>query len=59
MKCRHCPVGFHPKVRLFALGKDVEGQWGVERYVCPNPECEKSILFLVRGVIPGGAGALM
>ncbi|HUW14596.1 MAG TPA: DUF4145 domain-containing protein [Anaerolineae bacterium] len=57
MKCPHCGVEFHPRARVISLGSDVEGEWAIQRYVCPNGACSKSILYLVKGVIHQGAGA--
>ncbi|MFC1980172.1 DUF4145 domain-containing protein [Chloroflexota bacterium] len=49
MKCPHCLVEFHASKLPISLGTDEEGQWGVERYECPNAECCKLILYLVVG----------
>lgn len=49
MKCPHCLVEFHAKVEWDRLGHDVEGHWGIEKYLCPNPECRKWIFYLVLG----------
>jgi len=49
MKCPHCLVEFHPQVEWKYLGKDRQGNWLIERYVCPNPKCKRQILYLVRG----------
>ena len=49
MKCPHCLVEFHPGKMPVELGKDKEGQWGIEQYLCPNPECNRLIFYLVVG----------
>ena len=49
MKCPHCLVEFHAQVEWLNLGRDREGDWAIEQYVCPNPDCRKFILFLVEG----------
>lgn len=49
MKCPHCLVEFHADEQIFPLGKDVEGDWAIERFECPNPACKKAILNLVNG----------
>lgn len=49
MKCPHCLVEFHPQVSWEYLGGDREGHWGIEKYLCPNAECHKLILYLVLG----------
>jgi hypothetical protein len=47
MKCPHCLVEFHAKRVLHYLDRDEDGEWGIESYICPNPECRKLILFLI------------
>jgi len=47
MKCPHCLVEFHDVRKLHYLSRDVEGEWGIESYQCPNPDCSKLILFLI------------
>jgi len=49
MKCPHCLVEFHAKVEWLNLGKDKEGNWAIEKYPCPNPDCGKFIVYLVQG----------
>ncbi len=49
MKCPHCLVEFHAEVAWRLIGKDSEGGWAIEKYLCPNPKCGKCILFLVLG----------
>ena len=49
MKCPHCLVEFHAKVVMSYLGEDGEGYWAIEKYMCPNPRCEKWIFYLVVG----------
>jgi hypothetical protein len=49
MKCPHCRVEFRPEVSWLLIGQDVESYWGLERYKCPNEECNKWILYLVNG----------
>lgn len=49
MKCPHCAVEIHAEAMWAYLGKDAEGQWCIEQYLCPNPDCNKLIFYLVRG----------
>jgi hypothetical protein len=49
MKCPHCLVEFHAKVEWLPLDKDREGNWAIEKYSCPNPDCGKFIIYLVQG----------
>lgn len=49
MKCPHCLVEFYTNKIPIQLIKDKEGQWGIEQYMCPNPECRRLILYLVVG----------
>ena len=49
MKCPHCLVEFHAKVEWKYLDDDVEGDWAIEKYQCPNPKCSKFVLYLVKG----------
>ncbi len=51
MKCPHCLVEFHDEKIITFLGKDSESKWGIESYNCPNPNCKKSIYFLIKGEI--------
>ena len=57
MKCPHCTVEIHAEVEWKYIGNDKDGQWAIEKYQCPNPECSKFILYLVLGdarfVAPG------
>jgi hypothetical protein len=54
MKCSHCLVEFHAQRNVAYLGKDVEGDWAVEQYLCPNPKCRKFVFFLVEAEIGHG-----
>lgn len=47
MKCPHCLIEFHDEKEIEYLGEDVLGQWGIEKYKCPNPDCKKSIFYLI------------
>ena len=49
MKCPHCLVEFHDERRTAYIGEDSEGRWGIVYYYCPNPECKRVILSLVKG----------
>ena len=49
MKCPHCLVEFHATKVINHLGNDVEGEWAIEKFDCPNPKCRKSIFFLLNG----------
>jgi hypothetical protein len=49
LKCPHCLVEIHAETEWIYLGKSKEGDWAVEKYVCPNPKCRKFILYLVLG----------
>jgi hypothetical protein len=49
LKCPHCTVEIHAETRWIYLGGSEKGDWAVEKYVCPNPECSKFILYLVLG----------
>jgi hypothetical protein len=57
MKCPHCMVEFRARNWVTSLGSDVEGEWAVEMWTCPNEDCRKLILYLVKGVVHQGAGA--
>ena len=50
MKCPHCLFEIHARVHFMYLGKDSEDDWAILRYLCPNPECDKWIIYLVSGV---------
>lgn len=47
MKCPHCLVEFQAEKVIIPLGKDVEGDWAIEIYECPNPDCKKAIFNLL------------
>lgn len=47
MKCPHCLVEFHDEVEIIYLGEDIQGQWAIERFECPNPKCRKFIFNLI------------
>jgi hypothetical protein len=49
MKCPHCLVEFHAEREIFPLSKDSEGDWAIEKYLCPNPKCGKASLYLLNG----------
>lgn len=49
MKCPHCLVEFHAHREISHLGNDVQGEWAIEKYDCPNPDCRRSIYFLLNG----------
>jgi len=49
MKCPHCLVEFHAEREINHLGNDVQGEWAIEKFDCPNPDCKKSVLFLLNG----------
>ena len=49
MKCPHCAVEIHAEAEWVPLEEDSEGQWGIEKYLCPNPDCKKMIFYLVMG----------
>jgi hypothetical protein len=49
MKCPHCLVEFHSRREINHLGKDVQGEWAIENFDYPNPDCRKSIFFLLNG----------
>jgi hypothetical protein len=51
MKCPHCSISFHDVRRITNLGTDIEGNWAIESYKCPNPECKKSVHYLIRANI--------
>jgi hypothetical protein len=51
MKCPHCLVEFHDKKIIIPIGKDVEGDWAIETYECPNTSCKKAIFFLINAKI--------
>ena len=47
MKCPHCLVEFHDEKEILYLGSDIQGEWGIEKYKCPNPNCKKHIYYLI------------
>lgn len=47
MKCPHCLVEFHSQRKIIGLGSDSDGKWAIERYICPNPGCQKIIAYLL------------
>lgn len=49
MKCPHCLVEFHAKSEWCQVGKDTEGEWFLEMYLCPNDRCGKRTIYLVMG----------
>jgi hypothetical protein len=49
MKCPHCLVEVAPSIEWTCLGRDADGEWGVEQYLCPNLECQKRVFYLVAG----------
>jgi hypothetical protein len=49
MKCPHCAVEIHAEAMWVYLGEDSEGQWSIEQYLCPNPDCNRRIFYLVMG----------
>ena len=49
MKCPHCLVEFHDEREINHLGNDSQGEWAIEKFDCPNPDCRKSIFFLLNG----------
>ena len=49
MKCAHCLVEFHPKKVIHGLTEDKEGQWAIEEFYCPNPDCNRVNFYLVNG----------
>ena len=49
MKCPHCLVEFHPETEWRKVGRDIEGDWALEMYLCPNDKCGKRTIYLVLG----------
>jgi len=47
MKCPHCAVEIYAEPDWVYLGKDAEGEWSIERYLCPNTDCDKLIFYLL------------
>ncbi len=46
MKCPHCLENFHDEWKSNAIGRDVDGYWGVEHTTCPA--CKRSAIYLGR-----------
>jgi Domain of unknown function (DUF4145) len=51
MKCPHCLVEFYAVAVNYLIGKDVDAQWGIRKYKCPNPKCAKDIYYLIENGI--------
>lgn len=50
MKCPQCSTEFNDqKSNMTYLGEDIDGDWFIKQFVCPNPECKRLILFLEVG----------
>lgn len=49
MKCPHCLVQIHARVEWCDLGEDIDGEWAIKQFLCPNAECKKWIIYLVNG----------
>jgi hypothetical protein len=49
MKCPHCLVQFHAEITQGFQGRDVDGEWFIERTLCPNPECMKFVFWITNG----------
>jgi len=47
MKCPHCLIEFHDEKEIKYLEEDVQGQWAIEKFSCPNPDCKKVIFYLI------------
>lgn len=47
MKCPHCLIEFHHTKEITYLGKDIDGQWAIEKFECPNPKCKKFSFLLI------------
>ena len=54
MRCPHCQVGINIPGKRSVLGHDVEGNWKVMTYKCP--ECERMSVQLIKYRISGGGG---
>jgi len=59
LKCPHCLVEFHAEAEWMEIGADKEGTWGVEMYLCPNPDCGKRTVYLVLGDTISQMGTLV
>src|SRR5258708_3736219 len=44
-KCPHCQVVFNSRIQFFPFGRDIEGEWCIEKQICPS--CRRFELFLV------------
>lgn len=53
MKCPHCLVEFHDKSETQFIDEDIDGGWFYVRMRCPNPNCERLVIFLVNGSVEG------
>ena len=49
MKCPHCLTEFHDIIKDIDLGRDVDGDWAIRKFICPSPNCKKDIYFLING----------
>lgn len=49
MKCPHCLVQIHADPSLTYISDDVDGQWVIQSYECPNPECQRLFMYLLNG----------
>jgi hypothetical protein len=49
VKCPHCLTEFHDDVQDLDLGQDVDGDWGIRKYTCPSPDCQRNIYYLING----------
>jgi hypothetical protein len=47
MKCPHCLVEFHDNPEITRIDKDVDGEWGIIKQVCPS--CKRLVIKLVEG----------
>lgn len=46
MKCSHCSAVTNEDSESINIGKDLDGEWFVKKYQCPNAECGRLILYL-------------
>jgi hypothetical protein len=44
-KCPRCQIAFNSPIQFFSFGRDIEGDWCVEKQICPS--CGRFVLFLV------------
>ncbi len=49
MKCPHCLTEFHDEIMDYDLGRDVDGDWGIRKRICPSPNCNRHIYYLING----------